>query len=201
MSILEGLDAEVRGCQRCRLCQTRKSAVPGEGSDQAEVMFIGEGPGFWEDEQGRPFVGPAGQLLDELLGEIGLRREAVYITNVVKCRPPGNREPLPDEIEACADYLDRQIAAIRPRVVVTLGRYSMAKFFPPRKSVRELHGKVLWRDGMACVAMYHPAAALRQPSLRPVLQEDFRRIPQLLAQARADVAREERTDARQLSLF
>lgn len=205
MTDLGLLDAEIRACTRCRLAQTRKRAVPGEGSPTARVMFIGEGPGFWEDEQGRPFVGPAGQLLNELLQSIGLQREDVFITNVVKCRPPGNREPLPDEIEACAGFLDRQIGLIQPRLIVTLGRYSMAKFFPAAKSMKELHGKVVWREGMACMAMYHPAAALRQPSLRPVLEADFRRIPEVLAQAEAGAARQRQTkeqaEPEQLSLF
>ncbi|MBI4494468.1 MAG: uracil-DNA glycosylase [Chloroflexi bacterium] len=198
---IETLNGEVRGCQRCRLAQTRKLAVPGEGSERADLLFIGEAPGFWENEQGRPFVGPAGQLLDELLALIGVKRATVYISNVVKCRPPGNREPLPDEIAACAGYLDRLIAALKPKVVVTLGRYSMARFFPPGKSMKELHGKVVWRDGMACVAMYHPAAVLRQASLRPVIEADFRTIPGILAQAKAGAAQQEQAEAEQLSLF
>lgn len=202
--MLQELNAEVRACPACRLSETRKSAVPGEGSERAEIMFVGEAPGYWENEQGRPFVGPAGQMLNELLAMVGLRREDVYITNIVKCRPPGNRDPLPDEIAACGGYLDRQIELIKPRVIVTLGRFSMAKFFPPGKGMRDLHGRVLWRDGIACVAMYHPAAALRQPSLKAILEEDFRKIPEILAQARggsSEQAEEEPSEAQQLSLF
>lgn len=200
MNHLETLSAAVRGCTLCRLSQTRKQAVPGEGPPDAEIMFIGEAPGYWEDEKGRPFVGPAGQFLEELLASIGMRRDQVFITNVLKCRPPGNRDPLPDEIAACSDYLERQIALISPRLIVTLGRYSMARFFPPTKSVRDLHGQIVNYKGIPCLAMYHPAAALRQASLKPVLMEDFKKIPKLLAkstdQTRAEVAAEQ-----QLSLF
>jgi DNA polymerase len=198
---LQLVDAEVRACTRCRLAQTRKRAVPGEGSPTATVLFVGEGPGFWEDEQGRPFVGPAGQLLNELLQLIGMRREDVYITNVVKCRPPGNRDPLPDEIGPCGDFLTRQIALIQPRLIVTLGRFSMARFFPPGKSMKDLHGKTVVHDGTLCLAMYHPAAVLRQPSLRPVVEADFRRIPELLAQAEVEERREGTPEPEQLSLF
>lgn len=201
MSELEVIASEVRACQKCRLGSTRKQAVPGEGNPRAEIFFIGEAPGYWENEQGRPFVGPAGQLLEELLSSIGLKRTDVFIGNVLKCRPPGNRDPFPDEISACADYLDRQIAAIQPRVIVTLGRYSMARFFPPGKSMKELHGKVVrWKQAF-CLAMYHPAAALRQPSLLDVLRDDFKRIPQVLAEARAAQPREPEVQARQLNLF
>jgi len=135
MDELQVLEGEVRSCPRCRLSETRKRAVPGEGERRAAVMFIGEAPGFWENEEGRPFVGPAGKLLEELLAGIRLRRDEVYITNVLKCRPPNNRDPLPDELAACHDYLERQIALLRPRLIVTLGRFSMAKFFPPGKGM------------------------------------------------------------------
>jgi uracil-DNA glycosylase len=186
MDELQVIEAEVRCCPSCRLRDTRKNAVPGEGSRQAPIMFIGEAPGFWENEEGRPFVGQAGALLEELLGTIGLRRQDVYITNVLKCRPPNNRDPLPDELAACHAFLERQIAAIRPRLIVTLGRYSMAKFFPTNKSMRELHGKTVRYGRSTCLAMYHPAAALRTPSLKPVLEDDFRNIPRLLQRAEAD---------------
>src|SRR5215210_3168012 len=150
------LEAQVRTCQLCRLSKTRTKAVPGEGDVRAEVMFIGEGPGYHEDKQGRPFVGAAGQFLDELLGIAGLSRESVFIANVVKCRPPNNRDPMPDEIAACAPYLARQIAIINPRVIVTLGRYSMSKFFPGER-ISQIHGSARVVDGRLCVAMYHPA--------------------------------------------
>jgi DNA polymerase len=148
-------------------------------------MFIGEGPGFHEDQQGRPFVGAAGQLLTEMLQKIGLRRSEVFITNVVRCRPPGNRDPLPDELEACHAYTLRQIDVLKPRVIVTLGRYSMARFVGTG-SMRDMHGRTRdWND-ITCLAMYHPAAILRTPTpeMRRVYEEDFGKIPALLAAAR-----------------
>jgi len=145
-------------------------------------MFIGEGPGFHEDRQGRPFVGPAGQFLEELLASINLKRADVFITNVVKCRPPGNRDPLPAEINACNDYLERQIAAINPQAIVTLGRFSMAKFFGGEK-ISAIHGRARKIDGRTCIAMYHPAAGLHQQSLKDTIRADFRKIPQMIADA------------------
>ncbi len=180
---LEQIRAEVAGCTRCPLAQGRTKAVPGEGPDGAEILFIGEGPGFHEDRQGRPFVGQAGQLLDELLASIGLRRPDVFITNVVKCRPPGNRDPQPSEIAACGDYLDRQIAALRPKIIVTLGRHSMAKFLPGQ-TIGRIHGQPKKVNGIICLPLYHPAAALHQQALRPVLFEDIKKLPALLEQAR-----------------
>src|ERR1700704_1305710 len=144
--ILQEVAAEVSTCSKCKLCKGRTKAVPGEGNPDAKILFIGEGPGQNEDQQGRPFVGPAGQFLDELLASINLKRSDVFITNVVKCRPPGNRDPESEEIAACNDYLDRQIAALQPQVIVTLGRYSMAKFFPGEK-VSAIHGRARKRDG------------------------------------------------------
>jgi DNA polymerase len=164
-------------------------------------MFIGEGPGFHEDRQGKPFVGAAGQFLNELLQSIGLQRTDVYITNVVKCRPPGNRDPQPDEIEACRAFLDRQIAVIRPKVIVTLGRYSMARVFPGEK-ISAIHGKPRKVGDIVYVPMFHPAAALHQPSLRKTVEEDFARLPKILAEisqvAEAAAAPDE---PQQLSLF
>jgi DNA polymerase len=147
-------------------------------------MFIGEGPGFHEDQQGRPFVGAAGQLLTEMLRTIGLRREDVFITNVVRCRPPGNRDPLPDELQACDAYTLRQIAVLEPKLIVTLGRYSMARFIG-QGSMRDLHGRTREWNGTTCLAMYHPAAILRTPTveMRRIYEEDFRKIPVLLAEA------------------
>jgi DNA polymerase len=156
--------------------------VSGEGSPKAKILFIGEGPGFYEDQQGRPFVGPAGQFLDELLASINLKRSDVFITNVVKCRPPANRDPEPSEITACNDYLDRQIAALNPQVIVSLGRYSMAKFFANEK-VSAIHGRARKRDGYICIAMYHPAAGLHRPELKDVIREDFKKIPLIIAEA------------------
>jgi DNA polymerase len=182
---LEVIGADVRACRMCKLCQTRTVAVPGEGSPNAEIMFIGEGPGFHEDQQGRPFVGAAGQLLTEMLKVIGLRREEVFITNVVRCRPPGNRDPLPDELSACDTYTQRQIAVLDPKLIVTLGRYSMARFIGSGP-MRELHGRAREWNGITCLAMYHPAAILRTPTveMRRIYEDDFRKIPGLLAEAR-----------------
>ena len=199
---LEAIAAEVAACTRCKLHLSRKLAVPGEGPATAEIMFIGEGPGFHENEQGRPFVGAAGRFLEELLAGIGLTREQVFIGNVVKCRPPGNRDPLPEEIEACSEYLERQIAAINPKVVVTLGRFSMARFFPNAK-ISTVHGRAKNVNGRLVVPMFHPAAALHQPSLRRSVEEDFSQLPRLMEQAQqAPAADEEPPDApQQLNLF
>jgi len=165
---------------RCELHRSRKTAVPGEGPANAEIMFIGEGPGFYENEQGRPFVGAAGKFLDELLAKIGLDRSRVFITNVVKCRPPGNRDPQPEELAACRVYLERQIGTITPKVIVTLGRFSMNHFLPNAK-ISAIHGQARLVNGRQVVAMYHPAAALHQQSLRPVIEQDFMRLPELIA--------------------
>ncbi len=198
---LASLAKEISACTQCLLAQTRTKAVPGDGPERAAIMFIGEGPGFHEDQQGRPFVGAAGQFLTELLQSIGLRREDVYITNVVKCRPPGNRDPQPEEIEACRAYLDRQIAAIKPKVIVTLGRFSMARAFPNEK-ISNVHGKPRKIDGIVYVPMFHPAAALHQPALRKTVEEDFAQLSKILA----DLERVQEVDApddgpQQLSLF
>jgi DNA polymerase len=186
---LEQVAAEVRGCRRCRLHEQRTQAVPGEGHASTEVLFVGEGPGLNEDRQGRPFVGPAGALLDELLATIGWRRDEVFITNVVKCRPPGNRDPEPDEIAACAPFLRRQVEILDPALVVTLGRHSMARFMPGAK-IGSAHGTARpappetgAREALV-FAMYHPAAALHQASLRPTLEADILRVPGVLVEAR-----------------
>ena len=147
------------------------------------VMFVGEGPGFHEDQQARPFVGPAGKLLDELLGLGGLTRTEVYITNVVKCRPPNNRDPLPAEVEACRKYLEQQLALINPKLVVTLGRYSLAWFFP-RDSISKVHGHLRRQNGTYYLHMYHPAAALHAGNLRKTIEDDFRKIPTALDKIR-----------------
>lgn len=181
---MRGLEAEVKTCQLCRLARTRTNAVPGEGYIRTDVMFIGEGPGYHEDRQGRPFVGPSGEFLNELLAIAGLSRERVYIANVVKCRPPNNRDPNPDEIAACAPYLERQIALINPRVIVTLGRFSMAKFFPGER-ISQIHGQRRLVDGRLCVPMYHPAAGLHQASLADVIRDDFRKLPAYLEQTKS----------------
>lgn len=192
-------------CPKCELARTRTKAVPGESNPNARVMLIGEGPGWHEDQQGRPFVGNAGKFLNELLALAGLQREDVFITNVVKCRPPGNRDPLPDEIAACAPYLDRQIAAIDPDVVVTLGRYSMARWFPGEK-ISKIHGQPRKDGRRLIVPMYHPAAALHQGALKAVIQEDFTKLPKFLADVERDRLKSELTEpeippANQMKLF
>ncbi len=202
MSELETLAEQIRRCTLCPLHKGRTQAVPGEGPEDAEIVFIGEAPGFHEDRQGRPFVGASGQFLDELLQHIGLDRAKVYITNVIKCRPPGNRDPLPEEIEACRPYLDRQLEIIRPKMVVTLGRFSMARYFPNAR-ISQIHGKPKKIGGVLYYPMYHPAAALHQPSLRRTVEEDMKRIPELLARMDQIEEQEERPveQAEQLSLF
>jgi uracil-DNA glycosylase family 4 len=197
MSALSQLHEEIAHCTRCELARYRTRAVPGEGAENAEILFIGEAPGWHEDQQGRPFVGPAGQFLEKLLASIGLKRQQVYITNVVKSRPPGNRDPLPGEILACRPWLDRQIEIIRPRMIVTLGRYAMAMFFPG-KSIGKIHGTAQKRDGIILFAMYHPAAALHQQSLRRAIEEDMLKIPSFLAQGNAAAAPEQ---SQQLRMF
>ena len=180
MSELTELYDEVRVCQRCPLGRLRLKAVPGEGPENASIMFIGEAPGWHENQQGRPFIGPAGHFLDELLASINLKREDVYITNVVKCRPPENRDPQQDEIDACDIYLQRQIAMIKPKVIVTLGRYSMAKFFTG-ESISKIHGQPRKHGDVVIFPMYHPAAALHQPTLRSAILADMQKLPEILA--------------------
>lgn len=182
VDVLKQVAAEAAACTKCELQYSRKVAVPGEGPADAEIFFIGEGPGFHENEQGRPFVGAAGQFLVELLASIHLKREQVFITNVVKCRPPGNRDPQTEELAACSDYLERQILAINPKVIVTLGRYSMARFLPNAK-ISEIHGQAVRVQGRMIVPMYHPAAALHQPSLRNIVEADFARLPEWMEKA------------------
>lgn len=182
-SVLQEIAGQVAVCKACQLSFSRKKAVPGEGPARAEIMLIGEGPGFYENEQGRPFVGAAGKLLDDLLAKAGVSRKEVFITNVVKCRPPGNRDPLPEELSACSQYLDRQIQAINPLIIVTLGRYSMAKFLPNVR-ISEAHGKPAWVNGRLIIPMFHPAAALHQPSLMTSVERDFARLPEWIQQAK-----------------
>ncbi|MGQ9548277.1 MAG: uracil-DNA glycosylase family protein [Roseiflexus sp.] len=185
--VLKQIADEVRVCTACRLHRSAMRAVPGEGPPDAKVMFIGEAPGFNEDRQGRPFVGAAGQFLEELLALAGLRRSDVFIANVIKHRPPDNRDPEPDEIAACSQFLERQIAALNPLVIVTLGRFSMARWFPGEK-ISRIHGQPRWIDGRLIVPMMHPAAALHQPQNRALIEADFRRLPDFIAQAEARVA-------------
>jgi uracil-DNA glycosylase family 4 len=192
-SALEAIASEVRACTACRLNETRTLAVPGDGSAETEVVFVGEGPGFNEDRQGRPFVGAAGSFLTELLGTVGWARSDVFITNVVKCRPPGNRDPEPDEIAACAGHLRRQLAVIEPALVVTLGRHSLGAFLPGAR-IGHVHGTArpaatdLLPPEATVFAMYHPAAALHQGSLRQTLMTDMGAVPHALLAARERAA-------------
>lgn len=214
------LAREISVCEKCMLHLTRKKSVPGEGNIGTKILFIGEGPGLNENESGRPFVGQAGNFLNELLKIAGVKRESVFITNVVKCRPPSNRDPMPEELSACSAFLDQQIALIDPLVIVTLGRFSMARYFPLQR-ISAIHGQGRWIDGRMIVPMFHPAAALHQPNLRSSIEHDFSLLPGYLkeaailndpslavqeeaeaeTQAETAVEEEKKNDAEQLSLF
>ena len=199
MSELQQLAGQISSCMDCNLSQHRTRAVPGEGPKDADLMFIGEGPGYNEDQQGRPFVGQAGLYLEELLASIGFTRDDVYITNMVKCRPPSNRDPFPGEIKACSKYLDAQIKLIQPRVIVTLGRHSLGKFLPG-ETIGKTHGKPRQIGDLIVYPIYHPAAALRQHTLRTVLEQDFQAIPSLL-QGDLPLEKPEEPKAKQISMF
>ncbi len=177
---LSKIEEEIRNCRRCPLWKTRTNPVSGEGNQKADIMFIGEAPGRFEDLKGRPFVGTAGKVLDELLEDIGLKRSEVYITNVVKCRPPGNRDPLPEEIKACSPYLEKQIEIIKPKIIVTLGRHSMKwlfeKFGIPEDKISRIHGRIyeINHDFVRFVLpLYHPAVVVYNPEMRDVLKRDI----------------------------
>lgn len=199
---------EVSGCTNCTLHKTRKKAVAGEGPANAEIMFIGEGPGFHENEQGRPFVGASGKFLDHLLAQAGVTRADVFIANVVKCRPPDNRDPQADELDACNLYLERQIEAINPSIIVTLGRFSMNKFMKGAK-ISQIHGEMSRIGDRYVIAMFHPAAALHQAALKPTIIADFAKLPEQLNEARQALGRpvrqvkkrELQEDPKQLNLF
>ena len=179
---LLSLADEIRACKACPLHRSAKQAVPGEGSAESGILFLGEAPGYNEDVQGRPFVGAAGQLLDQLLAGIGLDRTKVFITNVVRHRPPENRDPLPEEVAACHVWFERHLAALKPKVVVTLGRHAMYKFFPG-ESISRVHGRARKKDGITIFPVFHPAAALHQPSLRSDLEKDFQALAAFLESA------------------
>ena len=179
MGDYDSLVREIESCAKCGLSRGRTRAVPGAGATDADIMFIGEGPGYYEDQQGVPFVGAAGNLLNEMLASIRLSRRDVYITNMIKCRPPKNRDPFPAEISSCSGYLDRQIEMIDPKVIVALGRFSFAKFFP-NEPISRARGKPRLWNGLVVYPMYHPAAALHNPNLRPALERDFARLPGLI---------------------
>ena len=199
---LEAIAEEIRVCTKCELCKMRTKTVPGDGPVDAPILFIGEAPGFHEDRGGRPFIGAAGKFLDDLLASIGMDRSQVFVTNVVKCRPPGNRDPLPDEIKTCtSNYLDRQIALINPRMIVTLGRFSMEQYFPGER-ISRIHGQPKREHGRIYFPMYHPAAALHQPKWLEDVKADMLKIPALLEEAKAMAAEEENEEPpAQLTLF
>lgn len=185
---MKKLEEKIKTCKKCSLGELRTNAVPGSGSYDAKIMFVGEAPGYWEDQKGLPFVGRAGKVLDELLESIGLKREEVYITNVVKCRPPNNRDPTEDEIKACSPYLDKQIDIIRPKIIVPLGRHSMAyilkKFGFEPEPISKIHGERFEARTLfgriVIMPMYHPAVALYKPQLREELEKDFKKLKETL---------------------
>lgn len=181
---LQAISQEALACKACILHKGRVRVVPGDGSLTADIMFIGEAPGYHEDQQGIPFVGASGQYLERLLGMIGLKRQDVFIANVIKCRPPNNRDPLPEELDACKAFLDRQIEIINPVLIATLGRYSMSRYFPGAK-ISQIHGKPRFVDGRAYLPLFHPAAILRNDNMRPLMEQDFKQIPALVAQMKS----------------
>jgi DNA polymerase len=198
---LRKLADEIRACTACPLHRSARQAVPGEGSAESGIFFLGEAPGYNEDLQGRPFVGAAGQLLDELLREIGLDRSKVFITNVVRHRPPENRDPLPDEVAACDIWLKRHLAVLKPKVIVTLGRHAMGRFLPG-ESISRIHGRPRKVEGLTIFPVYHPAAALHQPALRGALGSDFAALASLLVTEPVDkVQVGEKKTADQMTLF
>lgn len=201
MSELTELYAEIKACKACDLHKTRTQSVPGVGPENARIMLIGEAPGMNEDRKGEPFVGQAGQFLNTLLGLAGLKREDVYITNVVKSRPPENRDPLPEELAACAPWLDRQLAIIKPQVIITLGRFSMARWFPTAK-ISSVHGEPRKFGKTTVIPMFHPAAALHQPKYRTLIEDDFKKLPKILASLdKGEDAQKPQTPPEQLSMF
>jgi len=194
---LSRIAKEVSACTKCVLHESRKNPVPGDGPANAEIMFIGEGPGFHENEQGHPFVGASGKFLDQLLAQAGVTREDVFIANVVKCRPPGNRDPQPDELAACDTYLEAQIEVVNPSIIVTLGRFSMNKFFPGAK-ISAVHGQMKKIDDRFVIPMFHPAAALHQAALKPSILGDFAKLPDQLNEARIALGKPAPVEKRKL---
>ena len=197
-SLLQEIAEEIRGCTRCPLARARTQTVPGEGNPISDVLLVGEGPGAREDATGRPFVGPAGQLLEELLASIGWERRDVFIANIVKCRPPGNRDPDPEEVAACRPFLERQEGALDPALIVTLGRHSLQRYLPGAR-ISSVHGQLRRQGGRHVFPMYHPAAALHQSSLRETLFRDVRSLPAALLAAREALEEERLASVRSLA--
>ncbi|MFN2466417.1 MAG: uracil-DNA glycosylase [Candidatus Dormibacteria bacterium] len=202
---LQALHEEVRGCTLCALSRSRINAVPGSGEPRARIMIVGEAPGQKEDQQGVPFVGAAGKLLNKLLASVAIPREEVFITNIVKCRPPGNRDPLPAEVATCSPYLDRQVEMIRPAVILLLGRHAVQRLLPGSEGISRIHGSLVERGDRAYVPLYHPAAALYNGFLVETLEADFQRVREYIEviEARRLAASPQRdlTPEEQLSLF
>ena len=201
MPELTDLHKEIAMCHRCpQLAQGRTNTVPGDGPDDAEIMFIGEAPGFHEDRQAIPFVGAAGKFLAQLLATIDMKRQDVFICNMLKCRPPSNRDPLPQELTNCRPFLDRQMEIIKPKIVITLGRFAMSKFLHG-VSISQVHGQPFKRNDRLFIPMFHPAAALHQPRYRSLIEQDFLKIPDILAEM-ADLEEDNSSiQGEQLSLF
>jgi len=198
MSELTDLNKEIENCQLCDLAKCRNKVVPGMGAEDADILFIGEAPGRNEDLQGVPFVGQAGHFLDHLLASINLSRQQVFIANVIKCRPPENRDPLPIEMQSCRNWLKRQIDIINPKIIVTLGRFSMVEFFPG-KTISKVHGIAQRQDGVVYYPMYHPAAALHQQKFRQAIEADMLKIPSLMEEIKKVPDTESKPQ--QLSMF
>ena len=184
---LEELKRKIGDCRNCALFGSRKHLVFGEGDVESKVMFVGEAPGYYEDQIGKPFVGQAGKLLDSLLDEIGLSRNTVYIANILKCRPPGNRDPLPEEIDACEPYLMEQINIIQPSIICTLGRFALISLYKNRISITAAHGKLIQTEKFNIFPLYHPAAALHQPTLLQSIKEDFAKLKELLSKPISEI--------------
>ncbi len=198
------LYAEMRECAGCALSKTRTNVVYGVGNEKSDIVFVGEAPGHYEDKQGEPFVGAAGKLLTELLSGIGMKREDVYIANVLKCRPPGNRSPMPEEIESCRPYLERQLELIKPRVICTLGNFALQAITGKKMYITKARGTVIEAGGYSVFPLYHPAAALHRGDMRKPLEEDFVKLKEFLERAplpEAGIAPGIKTSPEQLSLW
>jgi len=201
MSRLSDYYEQIKDCKRCRLSEGRTNLVFGEGNENAGLMFVGEAPGFNEDQQGRPFVGAAGKLLNELLSEIGLKREDVYIANIIKSRPPDNRDPLPDEIEACKPYLMEQIKIIKPKIIATLGAHAMRTMLGKNVSITQVHGQTFPDNGYIIIPIFHPAAALYRRKTLGDLKQDFQNLKDVLAKSDKATLDKQEKQPEQGSLF
>ena len=199
---LEEIEKEIASCQFCPLSKTRLKTVPGEGNSDADIMFIGEAPGQREDEEGRPFCGHAGNFLDQLLDSINLVRADIFIANTLKCRPPANRDPLPEEKSACRKYLEQQLRIINPKIIVTLGRHSTETYLPGLGGITKLRAKLYKRpNGLNFFPLYHPAAALHNGSMRQTLIDDFAKLPTAINKIKAETEKTNVDKVKQEKLF